>query len=421
MFIKKNTLYFVLLSLALSSQCDENENGKPVFKDLVITVENVETESASANIGGYIVANGNKLNSYGHCWSKSDQYPQAKNDLFTIFMAATDSIHYTSRITGLLSNNSYYVRAYAVTETDTVYSESINFTTTTTSNVWTQEVPFCGEGRENAVSFTIGDFAYYGLGNAFNKYFDDFFRFNTRSNSWTQLTSFPEEGRTKAVGFAIGSLGYVGLGETPSGQKRDLYSYNPKENGWYRMADYQASERSNAVCFVFHNMVYVGMGNFAGMPVRDFARYIPDNNMWYPSAPFPGERRSGVVAYTVGNFGYLIGSTNSNPKNEFWRYNPSDGQSGAWEQLEDVPFTARRNGISFAVGDYVYVGLGADDLGFKRDLWKFDPYDNNWIQLDNFPGNSRENAIAFTIGNMAFIIGGRNEFSFFDDFWSYQP
>ena len=95
---------------------------------LTTTVASLIT-SNSAKSGGNITSNGGSLiTARGVCWSK-DTMPT-----ISLITKTSDSVGagiYTSLITGLMSDSTYYVRAYATNSIGTAYGNQINFKTLT--------------------------------------------------------------------------------------------------------------------------------------------------------------------------------------------------------------------------------------------------------------------------------------------------
>lgn len=98
------------------------------------TLPSVTTNSAtninasSATSGGNVTAQGSTLvTARGVCWSTSPN-PTTSNSKTT---DGSGTGSYTSSITGLSSNTTYYVRAYATNSIGTSYGSQVSFTTTT--------------------------------------------------------------------------------------------------------------------------------------------------------------------------------------------------------------------------------------------------------------------------------------------------
>jgi len=73
---------------------------------------------------------------------------------------------------------------------------------------------FNGAARDGAVSFTIGDVVYVGLGFNSNGTLKDFWKYSKEDDAWTQIADFAGDARTNAVAFTLNGKGYVGLGRS---------------------------------------------------------------------------------------------------------------------------------------------------------------------------------------------------------------
>lgn len=84
----------------------------------------------SARISASITALGNvaEITHYGHIWSETPQ-PTLQNGHRTDLGKTTKTRSYTSDLTGLAANTTYYVKAYAVNEVGTAYGDEVMFTT----------------------------------------------------------------------------------------------------------------------------------------------------------------------------------------------------------------------------------------------------------------------------------------------------
>ena len=100
-----------------------------------------------------------------------------------------------------------------------------------TSGRWELVGFFPGLSRVGAVSFSVGDKAFYGTGyNTYSGYLNDWWEFDPASNSWAAKTTFPGERRSAAFGFALQNHGYLGTGRgiklKPNNQGFDPDIYN---------------------------------------------------------------------------------------------------------------------------------------------------------------------------------------------------
>ena len=87
----------------------------------------VITETSFSIKGTILSTGGHEISSYGHCWSEHDT-PTIENDNKNNFGNSTEIREFTSNISGLGVGKTYYVRAYAVNDKGTVYSEQKNIT-----------------------------------------------------------------------------------------------------------------------------------------------------------------------------------------------------------------------------------------------------------------------------------------------------
>jgi uncharacterized delta-60 repeat protein len=120
------SLIVIVLCIVLFSL---NQSCKKLEFERVIRVktgEVTDTSTNSASVTGVVQDVGeNGINQYGHCWSMSENPtlndPHSTNN--------SGSGIFTSDITGLSPETTYYVRAYASSSEDTVYGNQISFTT----------------------------------------------------------------------------------------------------------------------------------------------------------------------------------------------------------------------------------------------------------------------------------------------------
>ena len=100
---------------------------------------------------------------------------------------------------------------------------------------WVQKAGFPGSGRHGAISFTIGNKAYVGMGHINSGplgevYFNDIWEYDPASDSWTQKADYPEAAFAYGMAFSHNNLGYIGFDYT-------LFSFNPQTNSYIQKAD----------------------------------------------------------------------------------------------------------------------------------------------------------------------------------------
>ena len=146
---------------------------------------------------------------------------------------------------------------------------------------WENSSAFPGTARSEAISFTINNVAYVGLGSNSSQKFTDFYKFDPVNEQWTQIASFPGEARSGAVAFTASGKGYVGTGmSTSSTRLKDFYEYDPTSNTWAPIAEFPGSARNLASSFSINNIGYVGLGKSANDEESDFYKFNPTSGTW---------------------------------------------------------------------------------------------------------------------------------------------
>jgi N-acetylneuraminic acid mutarotase len=290
---------------------------------------------------------------------------------------------------------------------------------------WSQQSSMYNYGRHVAVSFTLNNMAYVGLGaGPDGSRLPDIWEYNPKTNNWIQKGDFPGGGRYAATAFSINEKGYVCLGlDTNNSFKRDLWEYDPIYDYWEQKASFPGIPRYGASCFVVNGKAYVGTGSYgpSGDYLYDFWMYDPILNNWAQVSNFPGENRCHATAFAIGDFGF-VGSGLANdttPTKDFWRYNSIND---SWVRCSDLALGPRLGLVSFVLNDEGYVGLGYDQSHDYNTFCKFEPDLNVWkfVQIDsNIIG--RRGGVAFSIENIGYFCTGETDLGLLTDLWSYNP
>ncbi len=115
------TVFIIIFTIS----CNKDDNVVAV-PPTVMTAEVIDIDKTSATCGGTVTSDGNdEVTVRGVCWS-TDQTPVISDDR-TRDGSGTGT--YTSSITGLYCNTTYYVRGYAINGEGTGYGNTVSFTT----------------------------------------------------------------------------------------------------------------------------------------------------------------------------------------------------------------------------------------------------------------------------------------------------
>jgi N-acetylneuraminic acid mutarotase len=276
--------------------------------------------------------------------------------------------------------------------------------------------------RAGAIAFSIDSFAYIGTGD-FRK---DLWKYNPSSNSWTQRASTIGVGRIAAVGFSIGNYGYVSLGEAYSGSFfSDLQQYDPSSNTWSAKANFPGTTRAFAVSFVINNKGYVALGTIDDPPTQylnDVWEYDPSLNSWSQKANVPFVARGYASCFVINGKAYVGGGTPDDVftlLNDWWVY---DAALDSWTQIDSFPGPPRGAAVGFSLGNYGYVSTGLDNFTEYNDLWRYDPVSNSWQQKASCPGVIRDGAVSFVLNNKGYLATGEDDNANpLSDLWEYTP
>ncbi len=116
----------IVLSLLLLTNCNDDVNNSTQSIPVLTTDALSNITSNSCETGGKITSNGNsEITSKGIVWSKNPT--PTLTDFFT--QDGDENTNFTSSITNLQQNTTYYLRAYAINNIGIAYGQEESFTT----------------------------------------------------------------------------------------------------------------------------------------------------------------------------------------------------------------------------------------------------------------------------------------------------
>ena len=251
---------------------------------------------------------------------------------------------------------------------------------------WTQKASFPGVGRANAVGFALNGKIYVGLGTNYdgnNKAdtYADFYEYDPTTDKWTKKAGFTAPGRDQPVSFAIGNKGYVGTGNTDPfsavSVTNDFYEYDPATDKWTAKASVTGVARCRAFGFAVAGKGYIGAGEDRNIAkLADFYEYDPTADKWAQKTDFPevNARARGFDFGTVGMVaGGRAGKSNS-VSNTVYQYNPADN---TWTKKSDLASDddtqkGRFYPIALTLKSKAYIGLGGYSAG-QKDFYEYVP------------------------------------------------
>lgn len=147
-----------------------------------------------------------------------------------------------------------------------------------------------------------------------------------------------------------------------------------------------------------------------GNPTDDAYEYDPIADAWTTLSDFPGTARSFGIGTVVNDIAYLgFGATNTQYLRDLWSFDPA---TNTWTQLANCTCSGRRHPAMISIGTRIYVGLGDDATGNLNDFWMYEITTNTWSQIANIPGPVRHHPFMFNANNEVFAGLGHGDNSF---------
>jgi N-acetylneuraminic acid mutarotase len=294
---------------------------------------------------------------------------------------------------------------------------------------WKRADDFEGNARSEAVSFTIGDYAYVSTGSTNSDRFKDLWEYNLARRYWIQKADFPGVARNSAASFSIGTKGYIGTGYDGATRLNDFWEYDQATNQWTQKANFSGSGRYDAVGFAINAKGYISCG-YDGNYLKDLWQYDPVMDQWLQKASVGGSKRSAAVAFVVNDKAYIAsGSNNGEIQQDLWMYDPTANEWTEKKKIynysdetydDDYGTIPRQNGVAFAIGNYVYVTSG-ENSSITSATWQYDPANDSWTAKTAFEGTGRSGAVAFSLGSRGFILTGRSGSLMMDNAYELLP
>jgi len=296
-------------------------------------------------------------------------------------------------------------------------------------NGWSKMSNFPGIARRNVISFTIGHYAFVGLGDNGSTTYSDFYRWDQTTNIWKQIPDYPGGGNITPISFSINGKGYVGLGEDGGTTKyANLFQYDTLTNSWTPKASLPSAGRYSAASFsVGHNGYMVGGASATGYLDESWV-YDANADQWTQNPnTFPGGKMEVLCAFAIGNKGYVgCGWDGSSTRKGFWQY---DNTSDVWSPIPDFPVSVGLTEVlhGFVIGSKGYVCSGLENVNLNKPLpygFAYDTLSKTWTQFTSMAANKIGHAYSaeFSIGNFGYLCSGQDSTgSAAPDFWQYGP
>lgn len=358
-------------------------------------------KNGSAVVGGELQNGGESaITKWGICWSATNKVPTISDNYKEM---ADSTFAYT--LFQLKGATTYYVRAYAINESDLVgYGETQSFKT---PNIFTTKSIYSGASRAFSASFALDNQAYIVGGDLSNQCTNELLSYLPDQDEWVSLTP-NKEAYSNMTACTYNHAAYVMGGTDKQTAVSGFRSYSA--NVWSDLPDVSAA-RYNAISFAYRDSIYQigGQDNQAGnsnaISIFDLKR-----KSW-KIAPykFPVAQRSGI-ALVVDDVVYAgLGEAS---KKGFWYASDSLSKWTAIEIPENI-------GVVSA-GAYDEQRNSFFMIDENSKIWEYMLENDSWTSHAVFP-YSMKNYHMFILNGTIYILGqhmyAANKFMIYDPTW----
>lgn len=376
------------VSVEISNKCGDTYVAKTQITVSYLTTTTLDPTIVSTNSAILQMSVSGATNSsvirYGICYSDVLPIPILENAK-SVFVSELPVINqvYSFKATDIKDNTKFYYRAFVSFTGGTVYGEIKTLNTLIYTQGFTNRSIPPTTGREGAISFSINEKVYIGLGkDGTGSLLSDLYEYNTVTDVWTKKANLPSGGLTKASVFVIDGIAYIGLGYKGGGST--ITNGTPIYN-----------------------------------ETSEFWKYDPANDKWTSITRFPGIERASAFAITLNKKGYIFGGGNSKNNGtirfayfkDTWEFDPV---KSTWIQKTNFSGGERSEMYGINISDKAYLGSGqaldsqtGGNTGSSKtvlDMWEFDPIRNIWNpQPTTSLGNISLSKIGFSIQNKGYF------------------
>ncbi len=240
------------------------------------------------------------------------------------------------------------------------------------ADVWTRLADFPGETTRDVLGFALAGRGYILIEDRYDN--TQVWAYDPAENTWEQLPDFPGYSRSWGVCFTLGDKAYYGLGELDDTElderpgATDLWEYDPSTGTWIQKAAFPGIPREYANVFTLVNKAYIctGRGADTVLTLRDVWEYNTTADTWTQKTDYAGYPRYKATSFSLSGKGYLgAGWVSTNPGSvhpvvDFWEYDPGNNR---WKTIEPY-LTYQLDGISLELDGRSFIGLGENSRNY---------------------------------------------------------
>ncbi len=150
---------------------------------------------------------------------------------------------------------------------------------------------------------------------------------------------------------------------------------------------------------------------------------------WVRRADYQGDARRDAVSFVIGDTAYVgtgtSGVDGGTELSSFYKYDPVKDNwtliASMADKNDPTKNLARTAATAFAAAGKGYVTTGSADQSSLKDTWAYDPATNSWESRAPFPGAARYYAVGFGLKNIGYVGTGFDGGNNMSDFFKYDP
>ncbi|GAB3997258.1 hypothetical protein GCM10028807_41980 [Spirosoma daeguense] len=368
---------------------------------------------------------GAKLTATGFCYSDTKSQPTTDDAKVSGAVSSTGatSTFFEAELTGLKASTPYTIRAYAVVDGVTYYSNALQVSTIAKASnaTVTRRANFPGIAHSQAIQFSLGGKFYMGANQraANGSTSPNFwFEYDPATDKWTQkgnitISSGAYAGGRSGITYVANGKGYFGF-STDFTANTELWEYDPATDKWTRIAT-GLTNPLRSPNLLLHSQVQVGtkvylIGQELGTTsaIRFYEYDIASRTFTQKAVP-AGTNSSGNKLVAFNNTVYAHLGT------AFAEYNAA---SNIWTTKKQVPASSASN----SYGIQLISAVGGKLYGLGQEIFEYNPSDDSWksiLKLSAADRPTENNSLSFERPDRLFIGASVGLYS--DKWYEFKP
>lgn len=328
---------------------------------------------------------GSKLTDMGFCYSETKPQPTTDDPKLNSTPSSTGATNtfFEAELTGLKTNANYNVRAFAIVDGVTFYSNVLQVSTKSklSNAAFTRRANFPGTFQSRAIQFSLGGKFYTGTSiraeNGSNSP-TGWYEYDPATDKWTQknnvsISSGSYQGGSSGVMYVANGKGYFGLSTGFTAQK-ELWEYDPASDKWVRIA---ANLTNPLGLFTIHSQIQINtkvylIGQELGTnSVIRFYEYDITTRTFTQKAVPSGTSNSFNGLVGLNNTVYFYNLLN---KTSFAQYNAGND---TWTNVS-AGLPTSSNG---SYGVQLLQSAGGKLYALGQETFEYEPSSSNWKSI----------------------------------------